>query len=144
MLSTVALGFETAEVLLNRVVFFSSYRSIDIQADQGFVEYVVVLQHRQSWQEFLTLKISLAQVQSFCLELSKKLDMRYKSPPLPVNLSLDSAASAAAIVPTSQPVQSARERSGSEPSLPSMSSARKMSSAEAADIQKVSAMFANA
>jgi hypothetical protein len=27
-------------------------------------------------------------VSSFCLELSKKLDMRYQSPPLPVDLAL--------------------------------------------------------
>jgi hypothetical protein len=32
--------------------------------------------------------VSKAQVSSFCLELSKKLDMNYKSPPLPVNLSM--------------------------------------------------------
>jgi hypothetical protein len=29
---------------------------------------------------------SKAEVASFCLELSKKLDMRYQSPPLPVDL----------------------------------------------------------
>jgi hypothetical protein len=31
---------------------------------------------------------SKAQVASFCLELAKKLDMKYKSPPLPVDLAL--------------------------------------------------------
>ena len=31
---------------------------------------------------------SKSQVDSFCLELSKKLNMRYKSPPLPVDLAI--------------------------------------------------------
>jgi len=31
---------------------------------------------------------SKAEVASFCLELSKKMGMRYKSPPLPVNLTM--------------------------------------------------------
>jgi hypothetical protein len=31
---------------------------------------------------------SKAQVASFCLELAKKLDLKYKSPPLPVDLAL--------------------------------------------------------
>ena len=35
-----------------------------------------------------TYLVSKAQVASFCLELSKKLNMRYQSPPLPVNLAL--------------------------------------------------------
>lgn len=30
---------------------------------------------------------SKADLSSFCLEVSKKLDMRYESPPMPVNLS---------------------------------------------------------
>jgi hypothetical protein len=34
----------------------------------------------------ITILESKAQVSSFCLELSKKLDMRYTSPPLPVDL----------------------------------------------------------
>ena len=34
------------------------------------------------------MNTSKAQVASFGLELSKKLDMRYKSPPLPVNLNM--------------------------------------------------------
>ena len=34
------------------------------------------------------MNTSKAEVASFGLELSKKLDMRYKSPPLPVNLNM--------------------------------------------------------
>jgi hypothetical protein len=67
----------------------SPNRSTNIQADLGFIEYIIVLQHRSSWQHFVPIKMSQAEMQSYCLELSKKLDMRYESPPLPVNLKID-------------------------------------------------------
>ena len=41
---------------------------------------------REAWQSINSILESKAEVSSFCLELSKKLDMRYKSPPLPVDL----------------------------------------------------------
>jgi hypothetical protein len=41
-----------------------------------------------SGHNVVPMLVDKAQVSSFCLELSKKLDMRYKSPPLPVDLSL--------------------------------------------------------
>ena len=41
---------------------------------------------REAWQSLISIIESKAEVSSFCLELSKKLDMRYKSPPLPVDL----------------------------------------------------------
>ena len=43
---------------------------------------------RESWQNVVSILVSKAQVASFCLELSKKLDMRYTSPPLPVDLAI--------------------------------------------------------
>jgi hypothetical protein len=51
-----------------------------------YVVYRLILLH--SGQNVVPLLVSKAQVSSFCLELSKKLDMRYKSPPLPVDLSM--------------------------------------------------------
>jgi hypothetical protein len=69
-------------------------RATNIQADLGYIEYILILQHRSSWQNIGALKSSQAEVQSFCLELSKKLDMRYKSPPLPVNLTIDQGSEA--------------------------------------------------
>jgi hypothetical protein len=62
--------------------------STSIQADLGYIEYLIILQHRSSWQDIMALYNSKAEVQSYCLEMSKKLDMRFKSPPLPVNLSM--------------------------------------------------------
>jgi hypothetical protein len=43
---------------------------------------------REAWQNVGTILDSKAQVASFCLELSKKLKMRYIRPPLPVDLAL--------------------------------------------------------
>jgi hypothetical protein len=68
----------------------SAFRVALIEADLGFVQYVLILQHQDSWQNIGAIKQSQADVASFCLELSKKLDMRYVAPPMPVNLSLAS------------------------------------------------------
>lgn len=43
---------------------------------------------REAWQNVVAILVSKAQVSSFCLELAKKLDMRYNSPPLPVDLAI--------------------------------------------------------
>ena len=43
---------------------------------------------RESWQNITTYLVSKAQVASFCLELTRKLNMRYQSPPLPVDLAM--------------------------------------------------------
>jgi hypothetical protein len=51
-----------------------------------YIIYRLILLH--SGQNVIPLLVCKAQVSAFCLELSKKLDMRYKSPPLPVDLSL--------------------------------------------------------
>lgn len=52
------------------------------------VEYIVVAHHRQSWYEWGALMLSKAQLMHFGMELAKKLDIWYKSPPLPVDLTL--------------------------------------------------------
>jgi hypothetical protein len=48
----------------------------------------VHLIHRESWQSELAIYESKAEVTSFCLELSKKLNMRYENPSLPVDLTI--------------------------------------------------------
>jgi hypothetical protein len=50
------------------------------------------LKHRDSWQNIGVVLQSKADVTSFCLELTKKLEMRYRSPPLPVELNVTSRA----------------------------------------------------
>jgi hypothetical protein len=54
----------------------------------NYVEYLLILKHRESWQNVGAMLTSKAEVNSFCLELSKKLDMRYVSPAMPVDLAL--------------------------------------------------------
>ena len=71
---------------------FLGFRATQVAADLGYIEYIVVLQHRDSWQNIGALLQSKAILQSFCLELQKKMDMRYKSPPLPVDLKISDQA----------------------------------------------------
>ena len=63
-------------------------RSSRVEADLGFVEYVVGLQHRDSWQHIVPILESKGKVTSFCLEVQKKLGMRYTAPPTPVDLTM--------------------------------------------------------
>lgn len=65
------------------------FRPSNIAQEQGYVEYMIILQHRESWQNVGAMLVSKAEVSSFCLELSKTLDMRYKQPPMPVDLSIN-------------------------------------------------------
>jgi hypothetical protein len=110
------------------------FRATTVEAALGYVEYMVGVNHRESWAQWyvrllasisglsmvmaLTLSLltydrsvllflyrgvirnSQAQLSQFCLELSKQLDIHYRSPPLPVNLNMESAKaqSAAAIM----------------------------------------------
>lgn len=60
-----------------------------IEADQGFVEYVIALQHRNNWQHLSSIQSSRSQAKFFCHELSRQLGIRFKSPPLPVDLKVD-------------------------------------------------------
>ncbi len=61
----------------------------NVRADEGFVEYLVAFQHVNNWQHLDSIKASRSQAKFFCHELSKQLGMRYKSPPLPVDLNVD-------------------------------------------------------
>lgn len=63
-----------------------AFRATAIEADLGFIKYVLILQHIESWQNVGLVKESLAQVASFCLEVSKKMDMRFVNPPTSVRL----------------------------------------------------------
>ena len=64
-----------------------SLRATRVEADVGYIEYKIVVQHRESWQNIGPVLQSKADLSSFCLEATKKLDMKYESPPMPVNLS---------------------------------------------------------
>lgn len=61
-----------------------------MEADFGYVEYKIIAQHREKWQNVGAILQSKADLSSFILEVTKKLDMKYESPPMPVNLSASS------------------------------------------------------
>ncbi|GAX10966.1 hypothetical protein FisN_2Lh496 [Fistulifera solaris] len=67
---------------------FITFRVLRIQVEQGFIEYITILQHRLAWQEIFAIQESRSEVAAFCHELSKKMGMHYKSPPLPVSLAV--------------------------------------------------------
>ena len=69
---------------------FSAFRATRVEADAGFVEYIVVGQHREAWQNMGALLTSKADLSSFALELSKRMGMRYVAPALPVDLNVKS------------------------------------------------------
>jgi hypothetical protein len=64
------------------------FRAIQVDASKGFIEYIIAAQHRQSWYDWSTIMLSKSDLVHFSLELSKKLDIWYKTPPLPVSLSV--------------------------------------------------------
>ena len=43
--------------------------------------------HRQRWQEVGRVLDSKANLTTFCLDVAKKLNMNYKAPPVPIQLS---------------------------------------------------------
>lgn len=55
-------------------------------------EYVIVVTHREMWQNIGPILSSQADLASFSLEVSKKLGLRYHQPSKPVHLSLDADA----------------------------------------------------
>jgi hypothetical protein len=67
----------------------SAIRSTRVEADLGYIEYVIVLQHRDSWQHIGVILESKAAVVSFCLEVQKQLGMRYVAPATPVSLTFN-------------------------------------------------------
>jgi hypothetical protein len=62
------------------------FRVSRIESNLGFIEYTAVFRHRESWQNILPILNSRNTMHCYCLELAKKLDMRFKQPPLPVDL----------------------------------------------------------
>ena len=70
---------------------FCGFRAGAISVDRGFIEYKVVVQHRESWQNIISILDSKARLTTYCLEVAKQLKMRYLSPPLPVDLNIFNA-----------------------------------------------------
>ncbi|GFH58160.1 hypothetical protein CTEN210_14636 [Chaetoceros tenuissimus] len=66
----------------------NGFRAVGVEADLGYIKYVICLQHVESWQNIGEVLNAKASVASFCLEVQKKMDMRYVAPPMPVDLSI--------------------------------------------------------
>lgn len=52
------------------------------------VQYVIVGRHRLAWVNYGEIIQSKADLMHFSMELAKKLDIWYRNPPLPVDLSI--------------------------------------------------------
>lgn len=55
----------------------------------NYIEYVIVATHREMWQNVGPILQSQADLASFSLEVSKKLNLRYHNPPKPIHLSVN-------------------------------------------------------
>lgn len=64
-------------------------RTTRVEMELNYVEYVIVVTHREMWQNIGPILSSQADLASFSLEVSKKLGLRYHQPPKPVHLSFD-------------------------------------------------------
>lgn len=67
---------------------FARFRATCVEQDLGFVEYIIVLQHRERWQNLVPMLDAKAEFSSFANEVAKKLEMPYRAPALPVDLNL--------------------------------------------------------
>eukprot|EP00577_Skeletonema_sp_RCC1716_P003879 CAMPEP_0113387966 /NCGR_PEP_ID=MMETSP0013_2-20120614/8829_1 /TAXON_ID=2843 ORGANISM="Skeletonema costatum, Strain 1716" /NCGR_SAMPLE_ID=MMETSP0013_2 /ASSEMBLY_ACC=CAM_ASM_000158 /LENGTH=1582 /DNA_ID=CAMNT_0000270919 /DNA_START=159 /DNA_END=4907 /DNA_ORIENTATION=- /assembly_acc=CAM_ASM_000158 len=67
----------------------NGFRATRVNLEANFIEYVIVLTHRELWQNVGPILQSKADLASFSLEVSKKLNLRYEQPPKPIHLSLD-------------------------------------------------------
>jgi hypothetical protein len=69
----------------------NGFRPNEIVADRGYIEYALVVQHREKWQVIGQLLDSKANLQTYCLEVAKQLNVHYHAPPLPVDLKYSAA-----------------------------------------------------
>ena len=61
------------------------FRSNRVEAHTGYIEYVLILQHREKWQNLGAILSSRGQVYNYAVELQKELDTKYQEPHAPVD-----------------------------------------------------------
>jgi hypothetical protein len=71
---------------------FGYCRPLQVEADLCLVVYKIFVLHREAWQNSAAVLQSKADLQSFAFELSKKMNLNYQAPPLPVNLTMTNGA----------------------------------------------------
>jgi len=63
-----------------------SFRCSRVETELQYLEYVLIVQHREAWQSFSTIQVSKGDVYIHALHLQRKLRMNYTAPKLPVEL----------------------------------------------------------
>jgi hypothetical protein len=63
-----------------------SFRCTRVETDLGYIEYVIVLQHREAWQNLPAILESKGNFCSYGLEVQKELDMKYTAPRRPIDV----------------------------------------------------------
>jgi len=66
----------------------NGFRATRVEMELNFIEYVIVVTHRELWQNAGPILQSKADLASFSLEVSKRLGLRYEQPPKPIHLAL--------------------------------------------------------
>ena len=70
---------------------FVGFRPTEVAVEKGYINYLTIAQHRSSWQDLGAVLTSKAELVTYELEVAKKLEMRYHSPHLPVDLKISSS-----------------------------------------------------
>mmetsp|Transcript_23264 Transcript_23264/g.41596 ORF Transcript_23264/g.41596 Transcript_23264/m.41596 type:complete len:1233 (+) Transcript_23264:4492-8190(+) len=77
----------------------NGFRATRVEMELNYIEYVIAATHREMWQNVGPILQSKADLASFSLEVSKKLNLRYQNPPKPILLSLTKEKKASAQQP---------------------------------------------
>lgn len=70
----------------------SAFRATTVNADLGYIEYVVGIDHRESWAYWAQVKTSHSDLMRFGVELATKLNIIYRQPTLPIEVAVNGPA----------------------------------------------------
>lgn len=68
-----------------------SFRCINVETEQQYAEFVLIVQHREPWQSYGTIQVSKGHVYVHSLHLQKQLKMEYTAPEMPVHFTRGSS-----------------------------------------------------
>jgi hypothetical protein len=66
----------------------NAFRVNYLQGEKAWMRIEVVVQHRESWQNVGTVLDSKGNFMSYCTEVQKMLGIQYKTPHMPIELSV--------------------------------------------------------
>jgi hypothetical protein len=67
-------------------IMINGFRVNRIYTEQSYMQIILLIQHRDSWQNIAQILDSKSNLVTYCGEVQKKLGMQYKAPALPVDL----------------------------------------------------------